>query len=107
MSEIDVKEAVRSTYSRAALRVNGQGDSCCGTPGARASSSPITADLYDNAQTDTLPEAAVLASLGCGNLTALAKLKPGEVVLDLALAAASTCCCRRAGSARARPMGST
>jgi len=80
MSEIDVKEAVRSTYSQAALRVSGQGGSCCGTP---TGSSPITADLYDRAQTDTLPEAAVLASLGCGNPTALAELKSGETVLDL------------------------
>jgi hypothetical protein len=58
MSEIDVEEAVRSTYGQAALRVSGRGGSCCGTPAALASSSPITADLYHQAQTDTLPEAA-------------------------------------------------
>ena len=55
-----------------------QSPSCC----ARARD-PITSDLYDELQKSELPEAAVLASLGCGNPTALAELKPGEVVLDL------------------------
>jgi arsenite methyltransferase len=81
MSEIDVKEAVRSKYSEAALRVST--GSCCGASTARERSHPITSDLYDHAQTDAVPEAAVLASLGCGNPTALAELKPGETVLDL------------------------
>jgi arsenite methyltransferase len=74
-----IKEAVREKYSQAALRAGG---SCCG--GAeRAGSSPITANLYSPGQTGELPEAAVLASLGCGNPTALAELKAGETVLDL------------------------
>jgi len=74
-----IKEAVREKYSQAALRAGG---SCCG--GAeRAGSSPITANLYGPYQTGELPEAAVLASLGCGNPTALAELKAGETVLDL------------------------
>ena len=83
MSEINVKEAVRSKYSQAALRVSSQAGSCCGTPAARDRSSPITSNLYDDAQTDAVPEKAVLASLGCGNPTALAQLAPGEIVLDL------------------------
>ena len=73
-----IKEAVREKYSQAALRA---GDSCCGT--TRVGTSPITANLYADHETGELPEAAVLASLGCGNPTALAELKPGETVLDL------------------------
>ncbi|HXQ65788.1 MAG TPA: arsenite methyltransferase [Alphaproteobacteria bacterium] len=83
MSEINVKEAVRSKYSQAALRVSSQAGSCCGTSAARDRSFPITSNLYNDAQTAALPEAAVLASLGCGNPTALAQLAPGEIVLDL------------------------
>jgi len=71
----DIKEAVREKYSQAALRAG----SCCGA----ASSSPITSNLYSAWETGELPEAAVLASLGCGNPTALAELKEGETVLDL------------------------
>jgi AhpD family alkylhydroperoxidase len=71
----DIKEAVREKYSQAAVRAS----SCCG---ARPSD-PITSDLYSVQETGALPEAAVLASLGCGNPTALADLKPGQVVLDL------------------------
>ena len=71
----DIKEAVREKYSQAALRAG----SCCGP----ASSSPITSKLYSDLETGELPEAAVLASLGCGNPTALAELKQGETVLDL------------------------
>ena len=74
MSEINVKEAVRSKYSQAALRVSSQAGSCCGTSAARDRSFPITSNLYNDAQTAALPEAAVLASLGCGNPTALAQL---------------------------------
>jgi SAM-dependent methyltransferase len=87
MSE-DVREIVRERYGQAALRViDGQEKgSCCGTGSACCSDSsgdPITRDLYDAVTTAELPEAAVLASLGCGNPTALAELKAGEVVLDL------------------------
>jgi arsenite methyltransferase len=74
-----IKEAVREKYSQAALRTSG---SCCGGEQC-ASSSPITSNLYADHETGVLPEAAVLASLGCGNPTALAELKPGETVLDL------------------------
>jgi SAM-dependent methyltransferase len=83
MSEIDVKNAVRERYSQAALRVRSGGGSCCGASAARDSSNPITSNLYDSSQSDAVPEEAMLASLGCGNPTALAELKPGEIVLDL------------------------
>ena len=81
----NVREKVKERYSQAALRVlQGQGKaSCCGTGGSCGSADPITRDLYDSVTTATLPEAAVLASLGCGNPTALAELKEGDVVLDL------------------------
>jgi arsenite methyltransferase len=74
-----IKEAVREKYSQAALRV---GSSCCGGT-AHADCGPITSNLYADHETGELPEAAVMASLGCGNPTALAELKPGETVLDL------------------------
>jgi 2-polyprenyl-3-methyl-5-hydroxy-6-metoxy-1,4-benzoquinol methylase len=77
-----IKEAVRDKYSNAALRA-GAGGSCCGTRGAIEGCSPITSNLYGSDETGTLPDAAVLASLGCGNPTALAELKLGETVLDL------------------------
>src|SRR5689334_15283107 len=74
-----IKDAVRERYSQAALRV---GSSCCGSA-ARSCGDPITSNLYADHETGALPEAAVLASLGCGNPTALAELKSGETVLDL------------------------
>lgn len=87
----NVKDIVQEKYGEAARRVStGSGlpadccakTSCC--DGAASSScDPITSDLYDEAQKSGLPEKAVLASLGCGNPTALAELKPGETVLDL------------------------
>jgi arsenite methyltransferase len=83
MSDIDVKDAVREKYSQAALRVRPAGSSCCGSTSARDPSNPITSNLYDTSQTGAVPEEAMLASLGCGNPTALAQLKPGETVLDL------------------------
>jgi len=81
-----IKDIVKEKYGQAALRVvSGQGNACCGSsPSSCCSDSdPITSNLYDQLQKDELPETAVLASLGCGNPTALAELKPGEVVLDL------------------------
>ncbi len=81
-----IKEVVKEKYGQAALRVvSGGGAACCGSSPSSCCSEgdPITSDLYDQLQKDELPEAAVLASLGCGNPTALAELKPGEVVLDL------------------------
>jgi SAM-dependent methyltransferase len=79
-----IKEVVREKYGQAALRVNSGGSSCCGASAALdGCCDPITSNLYDAAQTGELPAEAVLASLGCGNPTALAELKPGETVLDL------------------------
>jgi arsenite methyltransferase len=79
-----VREIVKEKYGQAALRVKTGGSSCCGATAASAMScDPITSNLYDLAQTGALPEEAVLASLGCGNPTALAQLNPGEVVVDL------------------------
>jgi arsenite methyltransferase len=84
MSNSDVREIVKEKYGQAALRVKTGGSSCCGATAASAlSCDPITSNLYDSTQTGALPEEAVLASLGCGNPTALAQLNPGEVVLDL------------------------
>src|SRR5271165_2910596 len=82
MNHSDVKELVRERYSQAARAV-GEGGSCCGGNGALGDSDPITSNLYDVCEKGALPEAAVLASLGCGNPTALAQLAPGETVLDL------------------------
>lgn len=84
MNGSSIKDAVREKYGQAALRVNRGGSACCGTSSATGSGcDPITTNLYGAAQTDQIPAEAVLASLGCGNPTALAKLNPGEVVLDL------------------------
>ena len=82
---MDVKEVVREKYGQAALRVaKGEGNGCCGSEASSCcSADPITSDLYDALQKSEVPEMAVLASLGCGNPTALAELKPGETVLDL------------------------
>lgn len=80
----DVKEIVKEKYGQAALRVTQGGSSCCGAAAACGTDvDPITSNLYDEAQKSGLPEEAVLASLGCGNPTALAALNAGEVVLDL------------------------
>ncbi len=87
----DIKEVVKEKYGKAALTVvagekatsggpSGCGCGCKSVPGAV---DPITVNLYDARQTEGLPVEAVLASLGCGNPTALATLNPGEVVLDL------------------------
>ncbi len=86
--EPGIREQVRQRYGQAALRVNadqgccgaGAGSSCC-TPTAAAD--PITANLYSAQEAGEIPAAALLASLGCGNPTALAQLHPGETVLDL------------------------
>jgi SAM-dependent methyltransferase len=82
MSDATIKEIVRDKYAQAALRA-GSGGSCCGPKTELAGASPITSNLYGVGETSALPDAAVLASLGCGNPTALAELKPGETVLDL------------------------
>ncbi len=80
----DISEVVRERYGRAALQVleGGPKAACCGT-GSSSCADPITSDLYAAAETAGLPAEALLASLGCGNPTALAELREGEVVLDL------------------------
>src|ERR1700758_4577628 len=84
MATGDIKEVVKEKYGQAALRVKTGGSSCCGATAASAlGCDPITSDLYDACQAGQVPEEAMLASLGCGNPTALAKLNAGEVVLDL------------------------
>jgi arsenite methyltransferase len=81
---IDIKDVVREKYGQAALRVSTGGSSCCGASASRdGCCDPITSNLYDSSQAGELPEAALKASLGCGNPTLLAELKPGETVLDL------------------------
>ena len=80
---MELKDVVKEKYGQAALRVNSGGSSCCGASAAIEGCDPITSHLYDAAQTGILPEEAVLASLGCGNPTALAQLNAGETVLDL------------------------
>ncbi len=80
----DIKEIVKEKYGQAALRARTGGSSCCGSaPSLRGESDPITSNLYDSTQAGEIPEAALRASLGCGNPTALAELMPGEIVLDL------------------------
>src|SRR5450756_958524 len=88
MSNTDIKKVVKEKYGQAALRVKTGGSaSCCGTDSAANSGcgcvDPMTANLYDSSQARQIPEEALLASLGCGNPTALARLEPGQVVLDL------------------------
>jgi arsenite methyltransferase len=81
----NIKEVVKEKYGQAALRVkSGGGSSCCGAAAAtELCCDPITSNLYDASQSGQIPEEALLASLGCGNPTALTQLNPGEVVLDL------------------------
>jgi SAM-dependent methyltransferase len=79
----NIKEVVKEKYGQAALRVSSGGSSCCGATPANGCSDPITSNLYDPWQAQQIPEEALLASFGCGNPTALARLNPGEVVLDL------------------------
>jgi arsenite methyltransferase len=98
MSSTDIKEVVREKYGQAALRVSSGSSSCCGATAGSGCSDPITSNLYDpslfgsslfgssvssSSQAQQIPEEALLASLGCGNPTPLARLNPGEIVLDL------------------------
>src|SRR5579862_6930210 len=90
----DIREIVRQKYGEAAkIVLEGRGEACCGTGNiatGKSSSSccgsdkdAITSNLYSDHEASEIPEEALLASLGCGNPTALAQLSPGEVVLDL------------------------
>src|SRR6202161_1635805 len=83
MSEQDIRETVRERYAEAAKRSQSGGSSCCGASPASNCCDPITSNLYDASQAGQIPEEALKASLGCGKPTALAKLNPGETVLDL------------------------
>lgn len=84
MSTQNIKEVVKEKYGQAALRVIKGRRSCCGTaPLEEGCLDPITSNLYDSSEANQVPEEALLASLGCGNPTALAELKAGETVLDL------------------------
>ena len=82
---LDIKATVKEKYGEAAKRA-ASGDAaigCCGSPTGCGGDDPITSNLYDLSEQSGLPAEAVAASLGCGNPTALAELKAGEVVLDL------------------------
>ena len=77
MADPDIKAVVKDKYGKAALRVTS------GSTPSRGEADPITSNIYGGAETAELPAEAVAASLGCGNPTALAQLRPGETVLDL------------------------
>lgn len=87
----EIRETVRARYGEAAQRVmaggvatcGGPASSCCGAAPGAGAKDPITSDLYSAGETAVLPEDAIVASLGCGNPTALTALHPGDVVLDL------------------------
>ena len=91
----DVADVVKEKYGEAARRVLDAGadatsapgcspmSSCCGGAAFNGSTDPITSNLYVNGESDLLPASAMLASLGCGNPTALAALNAGDIVLDL------------------------
>ena len=84
MSTESIKEAVKEKYGQAALQARGERSSCCGPAcSPDLACDPITSNLYGTQETGEVPEQALRASLGCGNPTALAELKPGETVLDL------------------------
>ena len=82
-NESSIKERVRENYARAARRLTEKSSAsrCCGS--GQPDYDAITSNLYAESETSALPADAVAASLGCGNPTALAELKPGETVLDL------------------------
>jgi arsenite methyltransferase len=83
MSEPNIQEAVKQKYAEAAKRADDGGTACCGGGALLSGCDPITRNLYDEGEKAALPDKAIAASLGCGNPTALAKLQPGEIVLDL------------------------
>ena len=79
----EIKAAVREKYAQAARDARTTRASCCAPTAGCSTADPISSNLYDPAERDAVPEHALSASLGCGNPTALAQLKPGETVLDL------------------------
>jgi arsenite methyltransferase len=84
MDSESIQEVVKDKYAQAAVRAASGKSSCCGTsPASINGCDPITSNLYGDNETSAIPEEALRASLGCGNPTALAKLQPGETVLDL------------------------
>jgi SAM-dependent methyltransferase len=83
MNETNLQGVVKQKYAEAAKRAAGGATACCGGGAQLGGCDPITKNLYDDAEKDSLPDKAVAASLGCGNPTALAKLQAGEIVLDL------------------------
>jgi arsenite methyltransferase len=83
METTTIKDAVREKYAEAARQVTAQSKASCGCSCDSGNEDRITSNLYDEAQAQSLPQEAVLASLGCGNPTLLAQLNPGETVLDL------------------------
>lgn len=85
MDGTNIKDVVKERYAEAALRVTSGRNSCCGNTSAEKTgcADPITSNLYDALEASQIPEEALLASLGCGNPTALAQLNAGEIVLDL------------------------
>lgn len=79
----DLKQVVKQKYGEAAIRVwSAAQKSCCETPGYQAKGEPVTPSFYDDLDQRLIPDEALLASLGCGNPTAVAELKSGETVLD-------------------------
>jgi arsenite methyltransferase len=83
MSDKSIQDAVKEKYGAAAKQVAAGKTACCGGGAELSGCDPISRNLYDNTEKSSLPADAVAASLGCGNPTALAKLQPGEIVLDL------------------------
>ena len=83
MNTDDIRTTVKQKYGEAARQVKEGGTSCCSPTLDPAKLDPIISNLYTRHETDELPAEALAASLGCGHPTALAELRPGEVVLDL------------------------
>jgi arsenite methyltransferase len=83
MSDTNIQDAVKEKYAAAAKQVSAGKTACCGGGAELSGCDPISRNLYNESEKSALPADAVAASLGCGNPTALAKLKPGEIVLDL------------------------
>src|ERR1700738_3073418 len=83
MNESSLQDVVKQKYGEAAQRAADGATACCGGGAQLSGCDPITRDLYNDAEKNSLPEKAVAACLGCGNPTALAQLKAGEIVLDL------------------------